>query len=630
MATLLTTQSISKAYGRELFSGVSISLADGERVGMIGPNGSGKTTLLKILAGMEHPDDGEVNTRRNARIVYLPQNDEFPAGATCRSVLEASLEGDHIEPHERDTQVAITLSQYGFDDTDKPVDALSGGWRKRLAIAREVLRRPDLLLMDEPTNHLDLDGILWLEEMLLEAPFSFLAVSHDRYFLERVTTRVIELNPVYPDGCFSVSGSYSTFLDKRVDFLEAQQAQQETLANIVRRESAFLKSNSKAQRKKSKVRIEDAYRLKDELRELEARNTLRAAAAIDFDSTGRRTQKLIEAKGLARSMGGRPLFSDVSVLLSPGTRLGLVGANGTGKTTFIRVLTGSLPPDAGTIRTADNLRVVVFDQRREELPPDEPLRRALSRESDRVVFRGQPIHITAWAKRFLFRVDQLEMPVKELSGGEQARILIARLMLQPADVLVLDEPTNDLDIPSLDILEESLAEFPGAIVLVTHDRFMLDRLCTEVIGFDGRGNAHACANCLQWLAHVEQANRGNSAMSAGNAPRSTGSESSRGAPSGGSSKADAPTATKSKRGKPKPDKGGLKSSEQWELDHMESAIHEAEAELERRRAALADPSIATDHVETEKRWQESEDARKAVEALYARWEELEAKAAETS
>ncbi|RJP36128.1 MAG: ABC transporter ATP-binding protein, partial [Phycisphaerales bacterium] len=502
MATLLTCQSISKAYGRGLFSGVSISLADGERVGMIGPNGSGKTTLLRILAGLEDPDDGEVNTRRNARIALLPQIDEFPPAATCAAVLAASLEGEHVEPHERDSQVAITLSRFGFDDADQPVEALSGGWRKRLALAREILRRPDLLLLDEPTNHLDLDGILWLEEMLLEAPFAFLAVSHDRYFLERVTTRVIELNPVYPDGCFSVSGSYSTFLDKRAEFLEAQQAQQETLANVVRRESAFLKANSKAQRKKSKVRIEDAYRLKDELRELEARNTLQAAAGIDFDGTGRRTRKLIEAKGLAKAMGGRPLFSDVSLLLSPGTRLGLVGANGSGKTTFIRVLTGSLLPDAGTIRAAEGLRVVVFDQRREELPPDEPLRRALARESDRVVFRGRPVHVTAWAKRFLFRVDQLDLPVRELSGGEQARILIARLVLQPADVLVLDEPTNDLDIASLDILEESLAEFPGAIVLVTHDRFMLDRLCTEVIGFDGLGHAHTCANCQQWLAHV--------------------------------------------------------------------------------------------------------------------------------
>ena len=516
MGILVTCQAVSKHFGTHtLFDGLSISFEDDERVGFLGPNGAGKTTFLKILAGLEPIDGGEVNRRRSARICFLPQDDRFPDGVTVSSVLENALADQPMESYERDTQVAIILGKFGFDDPDGQVAALSGGWRKRLALAREIVQQPDLLLMDEPTNHLDIVGIAWLEKMLLGASFSFVAVSHDRYFLEHVTSRVVELNPAYPDGYFSVSGSYSMYLEKRADFLEARQARQVTLANIVRREVAFLKSNSKAQRTKSKSRIEDAYRLKDELRDLSRRNARTTAASIDFDGTGRKSKKLLEAKGLAKTLGGKLLFRDVSLMLSPGVRVGLVGANGSGKTTLIRVLTGALPPDEGSIDMADDLKIVVFDQKREELPRDMSLRWALAGDNESVVFRGRNIHITAWAKQFLFSVSQLEMPVKDLSGGEQARILIARLMLRPADVLVLDEPTNDLDITSLDVLEDSLTDFAGAIVLVTHDRFMLDRVCTEILGLNGSGNVGRYADCAQWQAAQARSARGKVDVSGG-------------------------------------------------------------------------------------------------------------------
>ena len=365
MGVLVTCQAISKHFGtHSLFEDLSISFADDERVGFLGPNGAGKTTFLRIMAGLEQIDGGEVIRRRSARIGYLPQADRFSEGATVTSVLEDALADQPMEPYERDTQVAIMLSKFGFEHPEGAVQELSGGWRKRLALAREIIQEPDLLLMDEPTNHLDLEGIAWLEKMLLGASFSFVAVSHDRYFLEHVTTRVVELNPVYPDGYFSVSGSYSMYLEKRADFLEAQQAQQVVLANIVRREVAFLMSNSKAQRTKSKSRIEDAYRLKDELRDLSQRNARSTVAGIDFDSTGRKSKKLLVAKGLSKTLGGKLLFSDVSLMLSPGVRLGLLGANGSGKTTLIRVLTGALPPDEGSLELADDLRIVVFDQNR--------------------------------------------------------------------------------------------------------------------------------------------------------------------------------------------------------------------------------------------------------------------------
>ena len=600
MATLLTCQAISKHFGtRELFHGLSISFSDNEHVGFLGPNGAGKTTFLRILAGLTDADGGEISKRRSARIGFLPQDDRFPDGATVQSVLSAALADQPLEPHEHDTRINIILSKFGFEQPQQRATELSGGWRKRLSLARVLIQEPDMLLLDEPTNHLDLEGIQWLEELLVDAQFAFLAVSHDRYFLERVTNRVVELNPVYPDGYYSVSGSYSVFLEKRAEYLEGRQAQEATLANIVRREAAFLKSNSKAQRTKSKWRIEEAYRLTDELRDLQRRNAQTATAGIDFESTGRKSKKLLVVKGVSKTLGQKRLFQDVSLFLSPGTRLGILGSNGSGKTTLIRVLTGDLPPDEGTVELAKDLRVVVFDQRREELPQDLTLRQALAGNGDTVNYCGRSIHVSAWATRFLFRQDQLDLHVGELSGGEQARILIARLMLRPADLLILDEPTNDLDIASLDALEESLIEFPGAVVLVTHDRFMLDRVCTEILGLHGDGRVGQYGDCDQWQTAQARANR---------------------------DKNQAATDARPKKPSPRTDQKGLSSREKRELQEMESAIRAAEERIEQCSRAAEDPAVAGDHVEAHKRWEALEAARKHSEALYARWAELEAKA----
>ncbi len=597
MGTLVTCKEIEKHFGtRELFSGLSIGFEDGERVGFLGPNGAGKTTFMKILAGLEFATGGEVNRRRSLRIVFLEQEDRFSEGVTVEQALLEALADYPMEDYERETQASIIMSKFGYENPDQKVEALSGGWRKRLAIARAVIQEPDLLLMDEPTNHLDLEGIQWLENLLLAAPFSFIAVSHDRYFLDRVTTRVVELNQTYPDGYFSVSGNYTMFLEKRADYLESRLARQVTMTNIVRREDAFLKSKAKARRTKSKVRIDEAYRLKDELRDLSQRNAHSVKAGIDFRGSGRQSKKLLQANGLSKSLGGKVLFSDFSIMLSPGMRLGILGPNGSGKTTLIRVLTGSLPPDEGTVKLAENLRVVVFDQNREALPQDVTLREALAGKDDHVEFRGQDIHIRAWSKRFLFTVDQLDMPVGDLSGGEQARILIARLMLQPMDLLILDEPTNDLDITSLDVLEESLLEFDGAIVLVSHDRFMLDRVCTEFVGLVGDGQVGHYGDRAQWQARKSAGNAGNSKKN------------------------------KAKKAKGKASQSGLSSGEKYELREMEATIQEADALVESCQRATEDPNVAGDHAEVEKRWNEFQTAQKKAEMLYARWEELEAKA----
>lgn len=599
MALLQNVKNLSKSFGaRPLFRGISISFDDTERTGLIGPNGAGKSTLLKILAGIEPADDGAIETRRNLRLCYLAQNDAFSPGQTVEdAVLDAAKElgGDE---HDHHVAVAILLDKVGFKDPSQIVDTLSGGWRKRLAVARQLIRKPDLLLLDEPTNHLDLDGILWLEKLLLSSSFAFVVISHDRAFLERVTNRTVELSPAYADGYLSFSGPYSTFLEKREEYLSAQAAQEQSLKSQVKNEIEWLRRGAKARTTKAKGRIQQAGEMIGELAELKSRNTQTGPAQIDFAATERRTRKLISIDGVSKTLGERKLLDNVSFILSPGTKLGLIGPNGSGKSTLIKLLAGQMEPDSGTIKRADALKVVLFEQNRTDLDPTMTLRAALSDTGDTVYFQGRSQHITGWAQRFLFRNEQLDLPVGQLSGGERARVFIARMMLHPADVLILDEPTNDLDIPSLGVIEQSLEDFPGALVLVTHDRFMLERLSTDVFGLDGRGNWNLVADVDQYLRWRD----------------STGVKAQEAKPQ--AAKVDAPAAVAS----------GLKKltyMEKRELEQMEGALLAAETALSEAQTRAHDPKVMGD-------WQQSRDAFAAVDAaqakvdqLYARWQALE-------
>ena len=467
MALLLSCQNLAKSYGhRALFAGITLGIYDGDRAGMFGPNGAGKTTFLKILAGQEQADEGTMERRKGIRVGYVAQEDRFE-GATPREELLATLarEDPHGEEHDRETRAAIILTQMGFVDDHAPdvaVGVLSGGWRKRLALARELVLEPELLLLDEPTNHLDLEGILWLENLLKGATFAFLVVTHDRYFLDNVTTRIIEINPIFEGGYLSVPGTYSDFLDRRQPVLEAQAKEQQTMKMQVQEEIAWLKRGPKAQRNKNKSRITDAHKLFEKYAATRQRTATDQAVDIEFQATERKTKKLLAAHSLVKTMGERRLIEKLNLVLAPGMKLGVLGPNGSGKSTLLKLLSGDLTPDAGTIKRAPDLRVVYFDQQRKQLERAELLRHALAPTSDSVLYNGQLVHVSSYAARFLFRKEQLDRPVGELSGGEQARVLIARLMLVPADVLILDEPTNDLDIPSLEVLEESLEEFPGA------------------------------------------------------------------------------------------------------------------------------------------------------------------------
>jgi ATP-binding cassette subfamily F protein uup len=602
MAVLLSVQNLSKSFGpRLLFKGITLGLSDEQHTGLIGPNGSGKSTLLKILAGLEHADEGEIVARRQLRAGYVAQEDLFEGAQTVEQTLAEAIEHGHGDEHDRLVDANVMLGRIGFPNPQQPVSSLSGGWRKRLAIAWQLIREPELLLLDEPTNHLDLEGIVWLENLLKSAPFACLIVSHDRQFLENATNRTIELNRAYPQGFLSIDGSYTEFLQRREEFLAAQRSEQQSLASQVRREIAWLSRKAKARTTKAKGRIQQADRMMADLADLKSRNAAQGAAGIDFLGSERKTRKLLEAKHVAIARGGRTLFSDVNFVLAPGTKLGLLGPNGSGKTTLIKLLMGELQPDAGTITRADQLKVVTFDQNRGQLDKNETLRAALSpKGSDTVTYRGGSMHITAWAKRFLFRTEQLDMPVGEMSGGEQARILIARLMLHPADVLILDEPTNDLDIPTLDVLEESLEDFPGALVLVTHDRYLLDSVSTEILALDGKGGANIYADLAQWERAQSEAKESEVAAA--------------------SRKPPAPPAA-APSSKPK----RLTWNEQREWEQMEAKILAAEEEVEALQARVSDPKVMADRNAMHDACAQLSDAQTRVASLYERWGELEAK-----
>ena len=593
---LLSCQDLGKAFGgAPLFEGLSFGIFEGDHIGLVGPNGSGKSTLLKILAGIEEPSTGNRAVRKRLRFGYVPQDPSFPAESTVESVLRSALAPLHLDEHEAQGRIAVVMGKADFVDGTQPTTTLSGGWKKRLAIARELALEPELLLLDEPTNHLDIEGILWLEELLRQEPEAFLAVSHDRYFLESVPSRMIELNRAFAEGLLVVSGRYSTFLERKDDVLTGQASYQESLRNRVRGEVEWLSRKAKARTRKAQARVDEAGRLRSELADLDSRSKT-TSAGIDFSSTERKTKRLLVAKGLTKGFGKRDVVRDLDLVLSPGLRLGLLGKNGSGKSTLLRLLAGLDRPDSGSVEPAPQLRVVMFDQHRTRLEPKASLRRTLAPFGDAVIFEGREVHVAGWAKRFLFRSDQLDTPVGRLSGGEQARVLIARLMLEPADLLLLDEPTNDLDIDTLDVLEESLMEFKGALVLVTHDRYLLDRISTHLLALDGQGGAVPYADYAQWEASQRSL-----------PPSSP----VRGKP------AEPP--------KPAPAKARLAYKEQREWEQMEALVLAAEKGLEAASQAAHDPKVASDHEALHERVEALAAAQSEVDRLYARWAELEGK-----
>ncbi len=585
---------------RCLFKSLNIKIHEREHIGLIGPNGSGKTTLMKILAGMVDCDDGEVIYRKGIKMVYLPQVEQFQTGQT---IMEAALEAaadDPEEEHEKQANAAIILGQMGFEDMDAKIDDLSGGWLKRLSIGRQLAREPDVMLLDEPTNHLDMDGVEWLEDYLNRANFSYMVVTHDRRFLNNAANRIIEINPIFDDGMLSYNCPYNEFMDRRQAFLDGERSRYESLANKNRREQEWVKAGVKARTTKQRARVQEAEELQNEVHKLKQQTKTPDAVTIEFETTERKTKRLIAAHNLCKAFDDINIVQHLDLVLSPGSRVGLLGKNGIGKTTLVKLLAGELDPDAGNVAITTGCKIMHFDQKRQLVDETETLKEALNPGGgDTVIYRDKPLHISSWARKLKFKGEQLQLPVGKLSGGERARLILGRLMLQPADVLLLDEPTNDLDIPAIEVLEESLMEFPGAVVMVTHDRELLDRVSTALLALDGTGKTGFFSSYNQWKKTqkpVYEKEQKKTAVAK-----------------------DETAAQKPKAAKPQK----LSYNEQREWDNMEENIMLCEGKLE----MLQNNPVS--YEEGQEKFNqycaELESTQAQIENLYARWQELEAK-----
>lgn len=603
VAILLSAFELRKSFGhRSLFDRVSFSIESGERVGLIGPNGAGKSTLLRILASQISPDHGMLSLQKGLKIGYLEQVPAFEKNATIHSAI---LKGA-LDPHD-DRTIALSYeisSKLSLGDSFSLVENLSGGWKKRVALARELIKSPDLLLLDEPTNHLDLESIFWLENFLSNAPFATLTVTHDRQFLEKISTRILELDKRNVGGLLSVRGNYSSYLKVKEQLISSQEQQELKLKNTLRRESEWLKRGAKARTTKQYARIQRAGDLKNDLEELEYRNQVRTAR-LEFQFAEKNPKKLIEAKKISKNYGGNQIFNHLDLLISPGDRIGILGQNGSGKSTLIRTLIGEEDLSDGSIIRAENLSVAYFEQNRETLDPALSIIKTLCPYGEFVEYRGQRIHIRSYLDRFLFSSDQMNIALGKLSGGEQSRVLIAQLMLKSANLLVLDEPTNDLDIPTLNVLEDCLIDFPGAVLLVTHDRYFLDRVSNRILSFeslnkDGKkiNSIVSFSDLIQWENWKKEQSEPNEKVLKDVKPLAS----------------SVKVSSKKRR---------LGFKEQRELDSMEANIQHAEARLLQLSIESSSPENATNSVRLLEIAKEMSLLQCEIDRLYSRWAELE-------
>jgi len=600
---LIGAHQLTKSFGSQaLFKELTFSIDKGERIGLIGPNGAGKSTLLKIFADQEDYDDGKLAKSKGLQIGYLEQIPKLKPGATINeSVMEGAKDIHDWEDIARAQEYMSKLNLDQFDP-DTLVENLSGGWKKRVALARELVRMPELLLLDEPTNHLDVESILWLEDFIARSDLTTVTITHDRVFLQNISNRIIEIDKRHPKGLLSVDGDYLRFLETREDLLSAQEQQETKLRNTLRRETEWLRRGPKARTTKSQARIKGAGVLKDTVEDLNTRNKT-DTVRLDFQATDRAPKKLIEAKNISKFYDGKVIIPAVDVLITPKTRLGLMGINGCGKSTLIRLLTKTEESDSGEIKHAEKIKITYFEQNRESLDPKLSGIKTVCPSGDKVNFCGQDIHINSYLARFLFTHDQMQKEVGKLSGGEQSRLLLAKLMLTEANVLVLDEPTNDLDMATLDVLGEVLQAFKGAIILVTHDRYFLDQMTDQILAFgineDGDKALEMMSGLEQWEEwHAEQEKI--------------------------KQKVDAKVNNTAVNNvaKPATQKKKLGFKEQRELDNMEENIATAETHLAALTKEANHPEVVANPSRLLELTKEMDLAQKAVESLYARWSDL--------
>jgi ABC transport system ATP-binding/permease protein len=613
---LVTLDRVSIAYGHlPLLDEVAMQIDARERVSVIGRNGTGKSTLLKVLSGEIAPDTGIVWRQPSLRIARLEQ--DVPLSAH-RSVFDVVAEGHthHLEEDEawlREHHVELILSRLELP-ADAIVDTLSGGWRRRVLLARALVGQPDLLLLDEPTNHLDIEAIQWLESFLAEYEGAVMFVTHDRAFLQRLATRIIELDR---GKLTSWPGNYATYVRRKEEALANEQVLADKFDKKLAEEEVWVRQGIKARRTRNEGRV----------RALEAMRAERAArreqmgnVRLQVEQAEQSGKLVFEARGVSKSYAGadpaagsKPVIRDFSTRVIRGDRIGLIGPNGAGKTTLLRMLLGELAPDEGDIRLGANVQIAYYDQQREQLDPERTVFDTVGEGNDTVTSNGRTRHVHAYLRDFLFSDERARSPVKALSGGERNRLLLARLFTRPANVLVLDEPTNDLDLETLELLEEQLVEWPGTLLLVSHDRAFLDNVVTSTFVFDGDGLVQEYVGGYEDWVRQRLAEKSASAAEAKKS-RSTSEESS-------SKPVEKPKTTKIEVRRKK-----LSFKEQRELDELPAAIEALEAEQRTLAERVAGAEFYKEGAEAIKQaMSRVEELPRELAAVYARWAELDAR-----
>ncbi len=631
---VLTATDLHKSFGpQRILDGVTVTLRSNERVGLVGINGSGKSTLAKILAGVEPPDTGTIARRRNAEIAYLAQDPVFDGALTPREVVLAGLsswaeakgrhdrvshllgkgEGDLHALLEEQTHAAAEVERLGGWDRmhevdsilghvgvtrpEAPMDTLSGGDRRRVALARILVARPALAVLDEPSNHLDVETVEWLERYLIdEFPGALLLITHDRYLLDRVAQRTLELDQ---GKLYDYEGGYEDYLEAKAE-RQAHEARTEgNRQNFLRTELEWLRRQPKARSTKQKARIDRAEAAKSAPPPKVDRTTV---LAMDSTRTGK---TILEFRDLGLELGGRTLVSGLSFILTPGERLGIVGRNGTGKTTLLRAILGEQAPSAGEVVVGKNTRIAYFDQHRADLDEKASIFDNVADNNSRISLGGETLEVRAYLERFLFDPYKQRQPVGSLSGGERARVALAKMLSRGANLIILDEPTNDLDVATLGALEGLLTELDGCAIVVTHDRWFLNRVATSILAFEGDGKvvryAGAYDDYREQRARAEEAR-----LTVATAKASA------------AVKVPEPAKEKAAKGK------GLTYAERIELDGIMAAIEAAEASAATLETKLADPTLyASRGGEVPGLRADLERAHAEAARLLARWEELE-------
>jgi len=594
---LLQLRQITLKYSSApLLDQIDFQVDAGERICLLGRNGAGKTSLMRIITGEETPNEGEIILPDAAVVTRLIQEIPDDITGTVMEVLHSGLRADR---HEEQWQTDMRLEDLAAEmhlPANHEFSALSGGLKRRVLLARALAGQPDILLLDEPTNHLDLDSILWLEKFLLESKMTLFFVTHDRAFLRKLATRIVELDR---GQLTSWACDYDTYLERKAANLEAEEKQWAAFDKKLAQEEAWLRMGVKARRTRNEGRVRALQKMRAERSERRQREGL---ARIELQTGAMSGQKVIEAKEITFGYGGTPIVRDFTTTVWRGDKIGIIGPNGGGKTTLLKLLLGQLEPESGTVKLGTNLQVVYLDQLRGQIDNAKTVAQNVAGDAETVTFQGRPRHIHSYLQDFLFRADRIRMPAKMLSGGERNRLLLARLFLQPANVLVLDEPTNDLDAETLELLEELLLEYAGTLLLVSHDRAFLDNVVTSTLVFEGEGRV------TEYTGGYEDWIRQRSAIPVAVAT-----------PEAKPAEKPAPSVRMEKGPK-------FLKREQRELDELPELIEKMEAELSALNARLWDPEIYkkqqenVSHLKTELAVLEER-----IKHGYTRWEQLEAK-----